>query len=325
MVLPVGCKKTEQNKVEVKTSQVTDITSTTATASGMLVSSGNSTVYECGVCWCEARNSDGSYDYSDPTVTSYHMSAGAGVLGSFTCKITGLLPKTDYRLRAYALDNDGVTYGYTVWFKTLTDNGNGGGNGTNNGHDYVDLGLPSGTLWATCNVGATTPEGYGNFFAWGEVEPKTVYSWNTYTYCYGGDYYQLTKYCNDSYYGYNGFTDDLTVLLWSDDAAHEKWGWGSGWRMPTRTECQELWNNTTNIWTTRNGVNGRLFTATNGNSIFLPACNRMRAGSGCYWSCSLDADDPSCAYSLGFDSDKVTLIGVERNQGQSVRPVFSAN
>lgn len=76
---------------------------------------------------------------------------------------------------------------------------------------YVDLGLPSGTLWATCNVGADTPEGYGDYFAWGETQPKTTYNWSTYRYC-NGDYVKLTKYCGNSSYGYNGFTDDLTVL-----------------------------------------------------------------------------------------------------------------
>ena len=78
------------------------------------------------------------------------------------------------------------------------------------GHEYVDLGLPSGTLWATCNVGADTPEGYGDYFAWGETEPKEVYSWETYKWC-NGDEYSMTKYCTNSQYGYNGFTDGSTI------------------------------------------------------------------------------------------------------------------
>ena len=322
VVFAVGCKKTEQNKVEVKTSQVTDITSTTATASGMIVSVGNSTIIECGVCWLKGD--------SDPTVTNYHMSAGNGALGSFTCKITGLLPNTLYRLRAYVLDDDGVTYGYSVGFKTLADNGNGGGNGTYNGQAYVDLGLPSGTLWATCNVGANTPEGYGDYFAWGETTTKATYNWSTYKYCNGG-YYWLTKYCNNSEYGYNGFTDNLTALQPSDDAATVNWG--SGWCMPTDDQKLELYQNTTNTWTTRNGVGGELFTASNGNSLFLPAAGQRwndeltDVGSrGYYWLSSLSADYPCYAYFFGFNSSGYSQSGGDvRSRGLSVRAVRSAN
>lgn len=157
---------------------------------------------------------------------------------------------------------------------TKTDDPNNGGNGGNsgsgtyNGHAYVDLGLPSGTLWATCNVGADTPEGFGDYFAWGETTPKTTYNWSTYQYC-NGDYDQMTKYCDRPDFGYNGFTDNLTVLQPMDDAATTNWG--NGWCMPTDDQWGELLRKTTNQWTTRNGVNGRLFTASNGNSIFLPA------------------------------------------------------
>ena len=103
---------------------------------------------------------------------------------------------------------------------------NGGGNNGNtyNGHEYVDLGLPSGTLWATCNVGATTSEIYGDRFAWGETQPKTTYTWSNYKYSNGGDddNPNLTKYSLNSIFGccgYNGFVDDLSTLLSEDDAA----------------------------------------------------------------------------------------------------------
>lgn len=119
-------------------------------------------------------------------------------------------------------------------------NSNGGGGGS---HDYVDLGLPSGLLWATCNVGADNPEDYGDYFAWAETEPKSVYNWSTYKYCDGGYYYKLTKYCTRSDFGNNGFTDNLTVLLPEDDAATANWG--NGWRMPTENEWRELIDNTT--------------------------------------------------------------------------------
>ena len=200
--------------------------------------------------------------------------------------------------------------------------------GNYNGYDYVDLGLPSGTLWAVCNIGADTPEGYGKYFAWGETQSKDYYYWSTYKYCSGEGRITLTKYCCDSVYGYNGYTDNLTVLLPEDDAA--KVNWGNGWRMPTKEEWQELNNNTTSIWTTQSGVNGRLFTASNGNSLFLPAagrcwCNEFdNAGcDGFFLSSSLDMRDPSCAWYFGFNSNYHAVDGQYRIGGFNVRPVCS--
>ena len=196
------------------------------------------------------------------------------------------------------------------------------------GHEYVDLGLPSGTLWATCNVGADAPEEYGDYFAWGETQPKTIYDWSTYQYCNGSEN-TLTKYSNNAEYGYNGFTDDLTTLLPEDDAATANWG--SGWRMPTMEEWREMKDYTTVIWTTRNGVNGRIFTASNGNSIFIPAAG-YRSGSslklagsyGGYWSSSLYPDSPSYVWTLDFNSGSYYMSYGDRQCGQSVRPVRSS-
>jgi len=196
------------------------------------------------------------------------------------------------------------------------------------GHAFIDLGMPSGLLWAMCNVGADSPEDYGDYFAWGETEPKSVYSWSTYQYCNGSSS-TLTKYCYNSDYGYNGFTDNLTILLPEDDAATANWG--SDWRMPTIGEWQELYQNTTHIWTTQNGVNGRLFTASNGNSLFLPAAGYRYnsslddAGSiGYYWSSSLNTDYPSRAWYFGFRSAIFDMYGYDRNYGFTVRPVCSS-
>ena len=195
-------------------------------------------------------------------------------------------------------------------------------------HDYVDLGLPSGLLWATCNIGAENPEDYGDYFAWGETEPKDYYDWSTYQYC-NGSYNTMTKYCNRSSFGYNGFTDNLTTLQPSDDVATANWG--DGWRMPTRAELQELLDNTTMTMTTQNGVNGRLFTASNGNSLFLPSAgyrinsSLFDAGSrGYYWSSSLDTDIAYRAWRLYFRSGKYDMDGYERYYGRPVRPVRSA-
>ena len=137
-----------------------------------------------------------------------------------------------------------------------------------NTSSYVDLGLPSGTLWATCNVGASAPEDYGYYFAWGETAPKDYYDDSTYKWCNGSST-TYTKYCTNSDYGYNGFVDNKTELDPEDDAAYVNWG--PEWRMPTIEQQQELINNCTSVWTTQNGVNGQLLTGPNGNTLFLPA------------------------------------------------------
>lgn len=200
--------------------------------------------------------------------------------------------------------------------------------------NYVDLGLPSGLLWATCNVGASKPEEYGDYFAWGETEPKADYSWSTYK--WGSEYNQLTKYCNDSECGKDGFKDDKTTLDLADDAAHANRG--DQWRMPTTADFQELIDNTNSEWVDNyngTGVKGRRFAASNGNSIFLPAAGSRdgtslgSAGSyGYYWSSSLGSDDPSSAYNLYFSSGLV-YVGSNyyyyRCYGRTVRPVRPKN
>ena len=197
------------------------------------------------------------------------------------------------------------------------------------GHGYVDLGLPSGLLWANCNVGADNPEDYGDYFAWGETQPRDYYSWSTYQYCHGTNS-TLTKYCDKSSYGYNGFIDNLTTLLPVDDAATTNWG--NEWRMPTQEEWQELFDNTTSTWTTKNGVNGRAFTAANGNSVFMPAAgsingsSNINIGSDNYcWSSSLGTSYPYNARCISFNRSSASCTS-QRNRffGHSVRAVRSS-
>jgi hypothetical protein len=190
-------------------------------------------------------------------------------------------------------------------------------------HEWVDLGLS--VKWATCNVGAEKPEDYGDYFAWGETTPKENYDWTTYLHCKGTDK-TMIKYCNNSSYGYNGFTDNKTVLDPEDDAATVNWG--GAWRMPTDAEFTELREQCKWTWTTQNGVNGYQVVGPNGNSIFLPAAGYMNGtslyyvgSSGYYWSSSLYTSNPSYAYYVLFGSSGVFRGDYSRDLGRSVRPV----
>lgn len=207
------------------------------------------------------------------------------------------------------------------------DNGGGGNGGVQTPDGWVDLGLPSGLLWAECNVGAGSPEEEGDYYAWGETEPKSDYSVGTYHYT-NGDFDQLTKYCNASNYGYRGFTDNLTTLQPGDDAATANLDGDA--RTPTLSEWQELIDNTGSTWTTQNGVYGRKLTATNGDSLFLPAvggragAELISAGSdGYYWSSSLHTDDPNYAAVFYFSSGVLRTGKIARALGLPVRAVRS--
>ena len=192
------------------------------------------------------------------------------------------------------------------------------------GHEWVDLGLPSGTLWATCNVGANSPEEYGDYFAWGETAPKDVYNWGTYKWCNNGDNHQITKYCTMSEYGYNGFTDGKTELDSEDDAAYVNWG--PQWRTPDKAQQDELREQCTWTWVIQNGVEGRLVTGPNGNTLFLPASGFRSEGSlydkGSYGHCwSRYSDFPLFAYYLYFTSPNVGSDRYNRYCGRPVRAV----
>ncbi len=286
----------------VQTNAATDITSTSATLMGYITSDGGVDVTDCGFLYGTSEND------LFQTVTSGDNT------GSYMANLDNLTPYTTYYYKAYATNRLGTSYGEVMSFTTLISTG------TLNGHDYVDLGLPSGICWATSNVGANSPTDYGTYFAWGETTTKETYNWETYIYANGttDDDATLTKYTG---------SDNLTVLEASDDAAIANWG--SGWRMPAQTEINELYNNCAHEWTTQNGVNGRLFTGPNGNSIFLPAAGYRRnselrdAGSyGYYWSSSLISDYPGNAWTIRFYSNNCyTNYGGTRSWGFTVRPV----
>ena len=271
------------------------------------------------------------------TIT-YDANGGTGIMEPQTVKYgeTFTLTKNAFTRENYVFvnwntvpDGNGISYddGHTfiaVSDMTLYAHWEIITRGQLNGHDWVDLGLPSGTKWATCNVGADTPEGYGEYFAWGETTTKETYSSSTYSYSNDG---KLTKYCSNAECGNDGFTDALTILEASDDAAIANWG--AGWRMPTYDEMLELINNCTVTWTIQNGVNGSLFTGQNGNTIFLPAAGYSNGSSpyatgpyGSYWSSSLCKSFPYHAEILYFNSDGCSISARYRFWGFSVRPVY---
>ena len=177
---------------------------------------------------------------------------------------------------------------------------------TINGHEYVDLGVPSGLKWATCNVGATTPEEHGDYFAWGETASKTEYTEDNCT-TWGTDISDISG--NATY-----------------DAARANWG--GSWRMPTKAEMEELIENCTWTWTAQNGVNGMSVTGINGNSIFIPAqtgfyyeSSLEEVGGGCYWTSTPDEESNEHASCLIIEETGTDSDGGMRCLGMLIRPV----
>ena len=175
----------------------------------------------------------------------------------------------------------------------------------------IDLGLPSGTMWSCCNVGAVKPEAYGDYYAWGETVVKDYYFWSSYTHCEGS---------KDTCLDLGG-----DIAFTGNDAAHVKWG--GMWGMPTSSQIEELLGNCTSEWTTVNGVGGRRFTGPNGGTIFLPAAGRRvirgisdLGNQGNYWS-SNQSSDLYSAGELYFDSEEVSSKFYECHLGFTVRPI----
>ena len=199
----------------------------------------------------------------------------------------------------------------------------------NNGFNFVDFGLPSGTLWATANVGANKPSDYGLYFQWGDVKgytpdhvglnkDKKAFVWDDYKLSINGSSSNFSKYKTPG-----------AILDLEDDAAHVNMG--GDWHMPTPEQCQELIDNTTSEWTTQDGVNGRLFTSKKDASktIFIPAAGfawdgsvHYSGGNGGVWSSMLYTGNVDYGQVLGFFSDNADLYYGSRNHGFSVRGVL---
>ena len=287
----------------VITAAVTQITETSAVTGGNVTSDGGASVTERGVVYATTQN---------PTINNTKVTSGIGT-GSFTCNLTDLQPNTKYYVRAYAVNSQGTAYGEEMTFATEEE--------VIAIPEYVDLGLS--VKWATFNVGAYKPEEYGDYFAWGEVEPKSEYSWSTYKWCNGYET-ALIKYNTDEWYG----TVDNKIIIESEDDAATK-NWGNDWRLPNKYEIDELRDKCTWSWINRNGTYGYQVTGPNGKSIFLPA-TRYRDGVeqsgvstyGSYWSSTLYTS--ITAWHLGFYSDYGNTYADKRYTGRAVRPVYGS-
>lgn len=277
----------------VTTNLVSDITETSVICGGNVVSDGGAEVSLRGLCWSTTDN---------PTIEDdLSMGGGSGV-GSFEMVVDNLTPNTKYYIRAYAVNSQGTSYGEEVVFTTI--DGTPPTSGSINGYEWVDLGLASGTKWATHNVGATTPEEYGDLYAWGEIETKTEYTKD------------------------NSVTHGVSMTDISGnptyDVARNKWG--STWRMPKKNELEELYEDCE--WARKE--NGYKVTGPNGKSIFLPAAGRHDwnglegVGSDCnYWgSTPYNDEHKNCAYEIFCGGGYIGFgASAMRCYGQSVRPV----
>ena len=240
----------------VITGSIGDVATNSAVCGGSVTSDGGSPITARGVCWSTAQN---------PTINSNKTSDGTGT-GSYSSNLTNLSENTKYYVRAYASNSKGTAYGevksFTTEEITMT--------GEINGYEYVDLGLPSGLKWATCNVGATSPEMPGGFYAWGELETK--------------DYYGTD----------NSSTHEVVMEDISGDPQYDvaRAEWGSTWRMPKVNEMNELMNYCTYE---EMDINGRmvykLTSKINGYSIILPRAgykissyHHSYNATICYWS-----------------------------------------
>ena len=250
---------------------------------------------------------------SDPDVAKVDDNGLVEAVAAGTCTIT-----------ATTTDGSGLSASCTVTVTESVD-----------GHEYVDLGLPSGTLWATCNIGAASPEQSGLYFAWGETTGYAAgdghpFKWSNYR--HGNQIDGNILIYKYNIYQSNGTVDNLTELETSDDAAYV--GWSTNWRMPSQTQVEELLNSsyTNAVWTTQNNVNGYLITSRMngyiGNSIFLPAAgwylNTDLSDSGefgFYWSRSLNQSNSQFANYIVFSSGNIQWSLQTRSMGMTVRPV----
>lgn len=297
-------KTVEVTLPTVTTKDVTNITTNSAICGGNVTDDGNGTVTARGICWSETHNPTINNIYSEET------NNGTGT-GSFTSQLTNLKDNTTYYVRAYATNEKGTNYGEEKSFTTLSSSG------TINGYKWVDLGLPSGLKWATCNVGASSPEDYGNYYAWGETETKSEYTKEN-SLTYGLSILELQS---------QGIIDGNNNLTPLYDAAAANWG--STWRMPTKEDLKELVDNCNWEMILENDVYGVKVIGINGCSVFFPTTGCYKEGmlyyagqDGYYWNSTSVENDSRYTFGLYISGDNNgALFYYDRYVGFTVRPV----
>lgn len=277
----------------VSTTSVVDITSTSAVVNAKVENDGGSEVTERGIEYACASFSEPDHDCY---IGKIYADSGSG---EYQCEITDLYPDSTFYVRAFATNEAGTSYGEELTFTTLDKY---------NGYEYVDLGLPSGTKWATHNVGATSPEDVGMYYAWGDAKVKIQYSASN---------------CNT----YGKYIGEISGNEEYDIATIN---WGSAWRMPTVAEARELKDNCSFVWDAVNNVAGAVVTGPNGNSIFLPAGGFVTEVSvdfadseGAYWTSSPDPTDyyNYSGFLYFFNTNFANIGYFTRYAGLLVRPV----
>ena len=282
-------------------------------------------------CSMERIQVDGIYGYlmTGPNGNSIFLPAAGNWIGTthnnvWSRRAFYWTSFSDYEDRAYCLDSGDSSlfwhwyrcHGYTI--RPVYDDS------VLYTPEAIDLGLS--VPWASFNLGAMKPEGYGDYYAWGETDTKGDFVWPTYQWSEGDDHL-LTKYCTEASFGLNGFTDGKTVLELEDDIAHISLG--GKWRMPTKSELDELMKLCTWKWVTVNGINGyEVRSSVNGNSVFLPAAGRKEYTSvegldsyGWYWSSTCGG----YYYSSSFVFNNSSVVRVDdwtRFNGIPIRPVY---
>ena len=280
--------------------------------------------FDYGICYSTSVN---------PTISvNRHSNSTSGLVSSISIKLPVsmhldyLEANTEYYYRAYLRDNISGTCFYANEIKSFTTKNNADTSCPDANHPHmIDLGLPSGTKWACCNVGAHSPEEYGGYYAWGEVSEKDVYNEVTYQYATGTDK-DGDGWYDDDVLSYQNLGSNIAGTQY--DVAHEQWG--GSWVMPSHDQIKELINHCTYQWTTLNGVNGMRFIGSDGGSIFLPNAGARWHGNlyyanmyGYYWSSTQDPDYSGYAFGLYIGSGYAYWndYGLYRDGGRSVRPV----
>ena len=308
----------------VTTNSVNEITETSAFCVGAIVDNGNADIIAKGFCFGTEQNPT-----LENNVVTVEMTREDAADDYFTATLSELTAATEYYVRAYATNSEGLAYGENIKFVTLEESepeipvDPEIPEDPYNGYEYVDMGFTSGVKWATCNVGATTPDGYGEHYAWGEIATKETYESGNCT----------------SYYKDLG---DISGQAEYDVAAAQ---WGGGWRTPTLADMYELVTQCNWIWATVNGVNGfNVVSNINGNHIFLPASGFMNTPAaiaaqkegvldqgvvGCYWTSTPYSEEieggtnsNTKACFLDFSSAYYITDWALRRNGFSIRPVI---